>query len=115
MVLAVAMDRWRIGPYFSRIGLDCVLVGAGIAPAFSEPTTGDGGDGGLTARRDLTAAWEPQGRDRIARLRVQAERYGSRAPCAWLKLAEMDRLLSNDAQAVADEARAGTVAAGVCK
>lgn len=56
----------------------------------------------------LAQGWEPPGRDRIALLREEAERYGSRGigPCLWYRIADMERTISQDAAAARDEARA---------
>jgi hypothetical protein len=52
--------------------------------------------------------WEPPGRDRIALLRIEAERRGARGrgPCLWLQLSELDHIAGMEAQAAKDRARA---------
>lgn len=107
LVLVFKVDRERTGPFFMRIALAFAFAFVGATPAFSEPDVTEIGDGGMMARHDLTLAWEPPGRDRISQVREVAERYGPRGPCLWLRIAEMERMVSQDMQAAQDQARAG--------
>lgn len=107
--------RERARHYALRLGLSLLFLGAGVSPALSAPAPDEGGDAGLAARRDLTIGWEPAGRDRITRLREVAERYGDRGPCLWLRLAELDRIVSHEAAAVADERHARGTRPDACR
>jgi hypothetical protein len=107
LVVFYKHERERTGRFVMRVALSFAFAFVGVAPAFSEPEPLELGDGGVMARHDISTAWEPPGRDRISQARENAERYGSRGPCLWLKLAEMDRMMSQDLQAAQDEARAG--------
>ncbi len=85
----------------------CALA-VGMVPAFSPPED----DSKLfvlhPSTRMLATGWEPQGRDRITQLRERAERYGTRGigPCLWYRVADLERVIGQDAQAARDEARA---------
>lgn len=83
----------------------CALA-AGLAPAFSEPEDASALFVLHPSTRGLAEEWEPPGRDRVSLLRVEAERYGPRRPCNWYRLADLERTLGRDAQAIRDEARA---------
>lgn len=106
LVLVYKVDGEQLGPFLIRVALAFAIGLVGVTPAFSDPEPLEIGDGGAMARHDLTLAWEPPGRDRITQTREIAERYGPRAPCMWLKLADLDRLVSQDMQAMQAEARA---------
>ncbi len=90
-----------------RVGAFSIALAVGIAPALSKP---DEHTEMFVLHPDtrpfVQQGWEPPGRDRITLLREEAERYGPRRPCAWYKLADLDRVLGNAGQAVRDEARA---------
>jgi hypothetical protein len=77
-----------------------------LGPAFSLPSPEER-DSGTGTVAWLTVIWEPQGRDTIASARQEAERFGSRRPCAWAHVARMERLVGLNADAARDEARAG--------
>lgn len=57
--------------------------------------------------RPFVTAWEPSGRDRVTSLRAEAERYGSRRPCLWYRLADLEASLTLASDAARDRARAG--------
>lgn len=99
-----------------RIVAFAVALVAGMVPQFSAPEDGSK----LWVVYPAAAfgpSWEPPGRDRIALLRVEAERHGTRGagPCMWLKLAELDRIAGMDAQAAKDHARANGVTRQQCR
>jgi hypothetical protein len=78
----------------------------GLVPAFSKPEDGSALFVLSPDCRGFVSIWEPQGRDRISLLRIEAERYGPRRPCNWYKLADLERALGQDMQAARDETRA---------
>jgi hypothetical protein len=78
----------------------------GMTPALSSPDVTEQRDLGAHARRSFVGMWRPVGRDRIEALREEAESYGSRRPCTWLRLAATERLVTMSAEAMHDEARA---------
>jgi hypothetical protein len=89
----------------------------GLLPAFSKPS--DGSELGVLHRdtRGFLAIWEPEGQDRITRLREHAERTereGRSEPCEWLRLADLERSVGNNAQALRAEVRAGSVTRAQC-
>jgi len=92
--------------YAVRWGFFVIALAAGLVPAFSPPEDGSPLFVLHPSTRGLVQGWEPQGRDRITLLRNEAERYGPRRPCMWLQLADLDRVLGNESQALADEAKA---------
>jgi hypothetical protein len=57
---------------------------------------------------NLAAGWEPPGRDRITLMRDDAERLGSRGngPCLFYRIADLERVIGQEAAAARDEARA---------
>lgn len=89
-----------------RAGAFVLACGAGMIPAFTPSADASPHFVLHTSVRGFPLGWEPAGRDRIARLREDAERYGPRRPCMWFRLADLDRVIGNEAQAVADERRA---------
>jgi hypothetical protein len=112
--LAARPERSRSRTAIRVVAFAVALV-AGMVPQFSAPEDGSK----LWVVYPAAAfgpSWEPAGRDRIALLRVEAERYGTRGPgpCLWLKLAELDRIAGMDAQAAKDHARAGGVTRAQC-
>ncbi len=90
--------------YAGRLVIAAAFVFVGLRPAFSEVPPAEGGDGGLDALRTLTSAWEPAGRDRITELRLAAPRD----PCAWRRVADLERAIGRAGEAAQDERRAGT-------
>lgn len=97
-----------------RIGSFVVALAVGLVPAFM-PTENKTPLFVLSPdTRGFPGGWEPPGRDRISLLRAEAERYGPRRPCYWYKLAYLERLLGNEAQALRDEARAGQTPRDQC-
>lgn len=105
--------RERVGAYVVRVLLVLVAAGIGIWPAFTkpEPPEPDGqGFLGFVAR-----VWEPPGRDRIAKLRDEAERYGKRGPCYWVRLEQWDHQVHLEPDAARARAMAGDVTAADCK
>jgi hypothetical protein len=111
LALLVAAFAWEGDRWWTYAARVVVVIGAcwlGLRPAFSEPTLEEGGDKGASARRWLAQVWEPPGRDRLTKLREDAERFGPRRPCLWYKLADLERGLDWMIEADRDEKRAGT-------
>ncbi|MCL2776622.1 MAG: hypothetical protein FWD73_01365 [Polyangiaceae bacterium] len=106
-----AHDTGRI--YGLRVVSFVLALGVGMVPALSPPKDGSAlfvlSPGARTF--PFTRSWEPPGRDRITRLRQNAEHDGQDQPCVWHKLAGLERVLGNDAQAARDEARAAAAGA----
>ncbi len=92
--------------YAARVMCFALGLCGGLVPAFY-PLPADGSPLFVlfAGTRSFPAGWEPAGRDRLTRLRSEAERYGARRPCMWFTLADLDRVLGNEAQALADEAK----------
>jgi hypothetical protein len=64
--------------YAAQLGVAALACSAGLRPQFAPPKPGE-----PLERFDLRGfvdVWEPHGRDRLASLRVEAERYGPRRP-----------------------------------
>jgi hypothetical protein len=96
-----------------------VFVGAlalGMVPAFSTPEDGTA----LFVLHPSTATfpqgWEPPGRDRLTKLREEAERYGTRGigPCLWYRVSDLEKALNEPGPAARDESRAKTVPRDRC-
>jgi hypothetical protein len=92
-----------------RVGIRAMMFAiglwAGMIPALSQ-TRPEEGLGGPIDIRAWAAGWEPAGRDWVTQLRNEAERQGPRGPCAWYRLADKERQLNMEADALRDEARA---------
>jgi hypothetical protein len=92
--------------YATRAALFVVALVCGLVPAFyPAPPVGSPLFVLFSSTRGFIPGWEPPGRDRITLLRNEAERYGSRRPCMWYRLSDLERVLGNEAQATRDEAK----------
>lgn len=98
-------DAWWT--WAMRLGLVAAFAFVGVRPAFGAPQPDEGGDAGVHEVHDFAHGWDPPDRDRIHRLREDAERYGPRRPCLWYKLADVERIVQWNVEADADEKRAG--------
>jgi hypothetical protein len=103
LLAAMLPARQRLRSYVPRIGAFAVAFAAAWFSAVSPPDPDTEGVDWERGLRGLTAEWEPAGRDRIARLKLEAQRYGPRGPCLWYKLADLERIVHWDGQAAADE------------
>lgn len=103
IIAAIYPFRDRIVTYGIRIMVIAAFAYVGLRPAFSDPQPGEGGDAGVDARRSLTVAWEPPGRDHLSTMRALASKY----PCAWYRIADYERILGQTGDADRDEKRAG--------
>ena len=112
MFLAVLLPalwplRDRISTYAVRVVTLAVAFVVGIQPAFSDPDPKEGGDLGKWNIGDFVRQWEPHDRDRIFKLREQAERYGTQRPCLWFAITDLEHSLGLEGEAARDEQRAG--------
>lgn len=91
-----------------RVASFVVAFAIGMIPAFSPPADGSRLFVVHPSSAGLAQSWEPAGRDRIALLREEAERFGARGigPCLWYRIADMERTISQDVAAARAEARA---------
>lgn len=110
--LAPAGDRPRAVAL--RVFTLLVCFPIGIAPSLTQPKVEDANAGTLSARH-FADSWEPKDRDRIHALTEEAERFGTRRPCLWLKIARLERLIGRDFEALRDEGRAVGFPATACK
>ena len=114
-VIVVALwphrDRWFTWPARAFVvGLAFMVA---IRPAMSAQGPDEEGDEGVSARRDLTRTWEPPGRDRITTMRALVDKHPK--PCAYLELADLEKLVEWREEAAADERRAGGTPRAVCR
>ena len=86
-----------------RVAAFLAAFAAAMLPAISKPENG-GEMFVLYPDGRFFPIWEPAGRDRITKLREEAERYGARRPCNWYRIADLERVIGMDPRA--DEARA---------
>jgi hypothetical protein len=92
--------------YIARVVFFVTGLAAGLVPAFyPAPLDGSPLFVLFSGTRGFIGGWEPAGRDRITLLRNEAERYGTRRPCLWYHLSDLERVLGNEAQATRDEAK----------
>jgi hypothetical protein len=91
--------------WWGRILVAALFAFVGLRPAVSKPAPDEPTDPNVT--QYFTEIWEPKGRDFVHSLRETAERYGTRKPCLWYKLADMERSVGMVPQAMRDEVRAG--------
>jgi hypothetical protein len=93
--------------YGTRALFFVVALAAGLVPALY-PAPPDASPLFVLhpSTRAFPPIWEPLGRDRITKLRNEAERYGPRRPCLWYQLADLDRVLGDELQANRDADRA---------
>ena len=104
IVAALAAQDRPLG-MLGRVAFFAIGLRLGMIPALTDARPEEGIAGPI----DLSAwmsGWEPPGRDYIASARVDAERQGPRGPCAWHRLAALERVVNLEAAARADEARA---------
>lgn len=111
VVAAVAAPA---GPVRMVARMVCFAVGLrlGMIPALGDARPIEGTVGPIDLGGWM-AGWEPSGRDYISTARIVAERQGPRGPCAWHRLAALERAVGQEAQAKADEAHA-TAPATAC-
>jgi hypothetical protein len=122
MLLApiVAGLVWHRGEQRGEIATRTIMFVAafalGMVPAFSPPEDSTQLFVLHPSTIPIGTGWEPPGRDRLTKLREQAERYGSRGPgpCIWYRIADLERVLNQIPQASRDEARAKGASKETC-
>jgi hypothetical protein len=107
-----AKDRGSM--YAMRVTMMLLALAVAIYPQFTTPAPEEIGDHAPTGQ-NWASGWEPAGRDRLSTLRNEAERYGKRRPCAWYRLADLERHLHMDLMALQDEKKAGAPRDETCK
>lgn len=108
LVPALATNkREKLWLYAARVVTFVIAFGCAIYPQLTTPGPEELGDHAPTGQL-WGAQWEPAGRDRITLMRADAERYGTRRPCAWYRLADLEHMMHLDSMALADEKRAGS-------
>lgn len=95
----------RALPRLVRAGTFLVAFAVCIAPQFTTPQPEEVGDHAPSASAWMPG-WEPAGRDRITKMREDAERYGPRRPCAWHRLADLEEMVHLPAMAEQHRQRA---------
>lgn len=107
----------RIPEMISRSVMFVAAFAVGMVPAVTPP------EGDTTKMFVLHPAvstfpmgWEPPGRDRITLLREEADRYGTRGigPCLWYRVADLERVVNQEAAAMRDENRARVISRDRC-
>jgi hypothetical protein len=114
LVAAFYRARERLAPYLVRVVVVVIFAIVGIFPAFSTPDVSEKGDG-KGALAFFARVWEPPGRDKLAKAKDEAERYGRRGPCMWLRIEMMDRDLNMLSDAARAHQMAGDTQPGECK
>jgi hypothetical protein len=96
-------SAWALGVQVVVAALACWL---GLMPQFGKAKNEKDDTRAGTDLRPFMRSWEPAGRDRIASLRLQAERSGPRAPCLWYRLADLESAVNLKREASEDVKRA---------
>jgi hypothetical protein len=96
--------RWH---YVTRAIAFVLALGVGLVPAFTKPEDKSELLVLHPSVRDFPPSWEPKDRDRLTTLREEANT--GRRPCTWYHVADLDRVLGNEPQALRDETRAAPV------
>ena len=98
----------RRGDVLARASAFVLAFALGMVPALTPPDDSSSLFVLHPSTAPLASGWEPPGRDRISLLREEAERYGARGkgPCLWYRIADLERVLNQQAQAARDDARA---------
>jgi hypothetical protein len=104
-----ALTPWREqkGTWALRAAVFAGVFAVTMSATLSTPSQEDRGDFGEHMRHSFADGWQPQGRDRLTALREDAERYGPRRPCNWVRLAQLEQVLGMRAEAARDEAKGG--------
>jgi hypothetical protein len=90
-----------------RIGTFVAVFCLAMLPAVSTPSEEERSDFGGHTRHSFADNWQPVGRDRLAALKEEAERFGPRRPCNWVRLAQLEQLVGMHMEAMRDEGKAG--------
>jgi hypothetical protein len=110
-IAAFAPWQERGGTWPLRAAVAVAVFVMAMGPAFSAPELAEQRDLGAHARRSFVDMWRPQGRDRVTRLRAEAEANGAQQLCTWEHLAAMERLV-NLPEAARDDAKANRAVCG---
>ena len=113
VLVAVVKQREPWSAWVSRVAMFVIAFVVAIYPQLTTPAPEELGDHAPSGQI-WGASWEPAGRDRITLMRADAERYGSRRPCAWYRLADLERKVHLDMAATLDEKKAGAPRADNC-
>jgi len=100
-------NRLSRGAFAQQLTIALLALWAGLRPQFAKQRLDEPADFDL---RPFVTNWEPPGRDRMTSLRIEAQRNGSRQPCLWSRLADLESSLALTSDAARDRARAGTSA-----
>ena len=111
-VVAAVASADRTPSMLVRVVFFAIGLRVGMIPALMDARPEEGAVGAIDLGGWMSS-WDPQGRDYISMARIDAERQGPRGPCAWHRLAALERSAGLEAQAKADEARA-TAPATTC-
>jgi hypothetical protein len=104
-LLATALrSKLKDAAYGQQLALAAFALWVGLLPQFVKRKPNDPPNFDL---RSFVNAWEPPGRDRLTSLRAETERDGSRRPCLWHQLADLEASLTLASDAARDRARAG--------
>jgi hypothetical protein len=95
-----------------RIVLVIAFATVGLRPAFKPLAPGEANDDQFPPY--VVGIWEPEGRDRLARTREEANRLGAAQPCLWYKVADFETRLLMTREAARDAKRA-TVPPQTCR
>jgi len=110
-LLAVSPARDTAWSWTVRIVGAIAIATYAILPAFEPIPVKEVNDEKFPAY--LVSVWEPAGRDRLTKIRAQAELHGAAHPCLWYRVADFETALRMDAEAARDERRA-TVRRSAC-
>jgi hypothetical protein len=113
LLAALVPCRDRVGTWLARLPLTMLVAYVGLRPAWSTPSPLEPTDPNLA--RYFADIWEPRDRDFLHTMRERAERYGSRGPCLWYRLADRERLVGFTFEAMRDEKRAGDTPKARCR
>jgi hypothetical protein len=119
LIAAFVPARERLRGWLVRIPFLIVTCALGLWPILRAPTVEEEAETSPAAHaqdlRFFVVSWEPPGRDRITLLREEAERYGRRGPCLWLRIADMERDLMLDPEASHDAEKANGTPREACE
>jgi hypothetical protein len=109
-----ALAPWREerGTWPLRAAVFAAVLCISMLPALSQPDAP--GDFGEHSRHSFASGWQPAGRDRIAQLHEEADRFGPRRPCLWSRVARLEDLIGMRSEATRDGAK-GTGNADECR
>jgi hypothetical protein len=104
LMAAVFRSKLSDEAYGLQLAFAAFALWVGLIPQFVKRKT----DPPAFDLRPFVIMWEPPGRDRLSSLRAEAEQPGSRRPCLWYHLAELEASLTLTPEAARDKARDDT-------